>query len=485
MTEQVKKSNIVQIGIFAIASLLFFFASVICQTAILFPFAMILWAALVWYALKDIKNRIVYLTFLGTFFLFLLGGDFFEAFFGFAQEFEFTKKLDNHAYLCLIISLVFIHIGYLAVEKLTGKKDKTLDGISFANGDSGLLKFQKAMLVLIYITAIPFFITIIDAAVFSLQNGYLSYYTEYKSRVPSIIESASDLFLVFFFLYLASMPKKKTCYIPMVIYLSRGVLALLTGRRIMFGVAILVLCAYIIIRHKLNPEEKWIDKKKIIIALVLLPIVLVVLYAQRYIRYGEAIEVDGPISIIFRFLSQQGTSINVIKFQKQFEGDPLGCTSLYYTLHYLRGNLLTRGLFDFPMEYYLEKSFQTVYETNCLADYIMYRVNPKDFFDGYGLGTSYIAELHHDLGYVGVALGSVVYGALLNWLYSPKNYSFLKFSLGLIALEEFVILPRYGADVIMRPFYNLTRLGTLFIITLVYLILRKRAKAKRGNEVVS
>lgn len=174
--------------------------------------------------------------------------------------------------------------------------------------------------------------------------------------------------------------------------------------------------------------------------------------------------------MVCRFLSQQGSSITVLKLQKELEGDPLGCTSLYYTLHYLRGNIITRHFFDFPLEYYTGRTVETALHTNCLADYIMYKVDANDFFAGYGLGTSYIAELNHDLGLVGVALGSAVYGFLLNWLYSPKYFSYWKLALGLLIFEEFVILPRYGADVILRPFYNFTRILVLIgLFTLVVL----------------
>jgi len=194
-----------------------------------------------------------------------------------------------------------------------------------------------------------------------------------------------------------------------------------------------------------------------------------VLYVQRYLRYGEDVEGGSLLDMACRFLSQQGSSITVLKLQKELEGDPLGCTSLYYTLHYLRGNIITRHFFDFPLEYYTGRTVEAALHTNCLADYIMYKVDANDFFAGYGLGTSYIAELNHDLGLVGVALGSAVYGFLLNWLYSPKYFSYWKLALGMMMLEEFVILPRYGADVILRPFYNFTR--TLVLVCLFVLVI--------------
>ncbi|MBR6572920.1 MAG: O-antigen polysaccharide polymerase Wzy family protein [Clostridia bacterium] len=457
-------------------ALIFTLVSFLCQVPPLFIAVMLVWGAFTIYTLFDLANRAAPFVFLIAFFLFLLGGDFAELYMGYPQEFSFASNIDNHAYISIIISLVSIFASFYISGKLLNRKNKEPKKLD-ANHTDYMLKFRNITCIGFYVTVIPKIATTVDAALYTINNGYLSYYTEYKSRLPEIVESISDLFPLFLFAFLATLPSKKQCFFPILIYLTNSVLALLTGRRIMFGATVLVLVFYFIARHKLNPEEQWLDKKKIIIALVACPIVLFLMYMQRYVRYGDAIEGGTLFDIIFRFFSQQGTSINTIKFQKVLEGDPLKCTSLYYTLYYLRGNLITGHFFDFPMELYLQRSIDTVYRTNCLADYIMYSVNADDFFKGYGLGTSYIAELYHDLGHLGIALGSFIYGFLFNWLFSLKKFSYWKFALGLLMLEEFVILPRYGADVIMRPFYSLTILTVLIILIIIYHYLKKRNKS--------
>lgn len=466
----------------AVLAALFFTVTMVQGVSVLFFCVMLLWGGLVVYTLHDLKNRAAYLVFLLAFFLFLLGGEFFELYLGYEQEFTFLDALDNHAYVCLLLSLAFLHLGYCAVDYFWGGEGTSPVELP-GPGTELTEKMRRITRIGLYVSVVPWFLTILDAGLYTLQNGYLSYYTDYSSRMPELVDSISDLFPVFFFLYLATLPPKKECLVPMVLYLAHSVLAMITGRRIMFGVALLVLGFYIIVRHFMAPQERWLDRKKLIAALIACPLILVGLYVQRYVRYGEAVEKSGGVfDIIFRFLSQQGTSINTIKFQKQLEGDSLGCTSLFYTIHYLRGNLLTRGIFDFPMEYYTGRTVETALYTNCLADYIMYMVDAQDFFAGYGLGTSYIAELNHDLGFLGVAMGSMVYGGLLCWLFSVKRFSYWKFAAGLLMLEEFVILPRYGADVILRPFYNLTRLLVLAAI-LVMLRVSKDDVAKVWNKI--
>ena len=445
-----------------------FVVSLFMGVPVLFSMVMVLWAGSVVYAIHDLKNRSAYLVFLLAFFLFLLGGEFFELYMGYPQEYNFTENLDQHAYACLIVSLLFLLLGFMGTEYYSAvKKPAVLGPYQPKKSVWSKIRFFSRMAMLICL--VPYFLKTLDAALYTLKNGYLSYYTTYRSRLPGIFEVLSEMFTMFMFIYLATMPSKKNCMVPIVMYLANSVLAMLTGRRISVGIAVLVVLFYVIMRHYRKPSEKWINKKLVITVLIACPLAVLFLHMQRYLRYGDAVEGSNFLDMIISFLSQQGFSINILKLQKELEGDPLGCTSLYYTIHYLRGNVITRHLFDFPMEYYTTRTVETALQTNCLADYIQYKVSAEDFFAGYGLGTSFIAELHHDLGFFGIALGSAFYGALLNGLFSVRKFSFWRFVVGMMMLEEFVIMPRYGADVFMRPFYNLTKMAVLAVfILLVY-----------------
>ena len=456
--------------------ILFFAISLLLGVSILFSLVMLFWCGSVVFAFLDIKNRAAYLVYLLAFFLFLLGGEFLELYFGYPQEYTFDKSLDNHAYVSLMVSLIFVLVGYMGLEYLKFKKKPAILGPHKMEKPMRLRIRYFAKLALC-ICVIPYFLKTIDASLYTLKNGYLSYYTTYQCRLPGGVEVLSEMFTMFLFVYLATMPPKKKCLIPLALYFINGCLGMLTGRRISLGIAVLVVLFYVIVRHTRNPQEGWVNKKVILIGLVACPIMLLILHVQRYLRYDSAVEGGSVFGMIASFFSQQGFSINILKLQKELSGDSLGCTSLYYTLHYLRGNVITRHLFDFPMEYYVNRTVETALQTNCLADYIMYMVDANDFFAGYGLGTSYIAELYHDLRFFGIAAGSAVYGVILNGLFSLKHFSFWRFVVGMMMLEEFAVLPRYGADVILRPFYNLTKMGFLIIfIVLVYVSKEKVLK---------
>lgn len=449
--------------------IVFFVVSLVMEVSVLFALVMLLWGGCVVYTLLDLKNRAAYLVFLLAFFLFLLGGEFFELYFGYVQEYTFIPALDIHAYVCLLVSLIFLQAGFMGTEYLKYRKNPAILG-PYKPVKPVAIRLRHFAKLAMCVCVVPFFLKTLDASLYTLKHGYLSYYTTYQGRLPGFIEALSELFTMFMFIYLATMPPKKKCILPLALYFINGALGMLTGRRLSLGIAVLVVLFYVIFRHVRRPKEGWINKKVVLIALIACPVMILVLHIQRYLRYGSAVEGGGIFDMIFSFLSQQGFSINILKLQKKLEGDPLGCTSLYYTIHYLRGNMITRHLFDFPMEYYTQRTVETALQTNCLADYIMYMVDSEDFFAGYGLGTSYIAELYHDLGFFGIAFGSAIYGVLLNGLFSLRHFSFWRFVAGMMMLEEFVILPRYGADVILRPFYNLTKMAVLVLfILLVYM----------------
>ena len=296
------KHNLLWIVLAGLAIILFI-ATLICGASMLFCGVMVLWGCLLVYAIRDTRNRAGLFVFLLAFFLFLLGGDFFEMYFGYPQEFEFAVFLDNHAYVCLIISLAFLFVGFYGMTNGM-ERMKPLPESKKWDPEQTLI-LRRVLLIGVYVTVVPFFLKTLDAGLYTLQNGYLKYYTEFKCRLPAPVEIMSEWFTMFFFAYLATMPPKKQCLIPMTLYFAHGVLAMITGRRISVGIAALVIAAYVLYRHGRDRSEKWLNKKKILIVLAACPLAILALYAQRYLRYGQSVQGGGILEMMFRFLSQQ------------------------------------------------------------------------------------------------------------------------------------------------------------------------------------
>ncbi len=454
--------------LFFILSVCISIASLIKGVPFLFGLSVIIFTAGICYSLTDLRNRAALFIFLMSFFIFLIGGEMTKLYFGMDFGPDFGREIDGHTYLCLLISLTGILAGFFCAEYII-MRSKLPDGIS-ASSDSARILVQRVALAGVYITFVPAVIKALDAGKYVAENGYASLYSTYKTTLPTVIITLAQLFTMLVFIYFATMPRKKNCIIPLILYFSYGALGLLSGRRLLLGTTLLVIIFYFIVRSKLTPDENWLDRKKVAFLIIVVACLMVFLYAYKYIRYGQNIEKTGVFSMFMSFFNQQGESINVIKYQKQLEGDQLKFTSFYYTIGYFRRSILTRGFSSFPRELYDLRTRATALYTNNLADYIIYKVNPDSYYAGYGYGTSYIAETYHDFGYTGVVIYSFILGCFLNKLYSfKKKYaSVWRIAIALMILEEITVLPRYGADSVLQPFYNLTNMMVLIVLVLLY-----------------
>lgn len=473
--------------LFLILSAFIVGASVIKGVPFLFGLCIVIFAAGICYSLADLRNRAALLIFLMSFFIFLIGGEMTKLYFGMGFGPKFGKEIDEHSYLCLVISLTGVLVGFFGANFVV-MKPKSPDGISdlSSSSDSALSLVQRISLAGIYITFIPALIKALDAGRYVAENGYASLYSTYKTTLPTVIITLAQMFAMLVYIYLATLPRKKNCIIPLVLYLSYGALGLLSGRRLLLGTTVLLIIFYLIVRNKVTPEENWLDRKKVIVLIIAASCLMAFLYAYKYIRYGQNVERTGIFSMFMSFFNQQGESINVIKYQKQLEGDQLKFTSFYYTIGYFRRSILTRGFSSFPRELYDLRTRATALYTNNLADYIIYKVKPDSYYAGYGYGTSYIAETYHDFGYAGVTIYSFIFGWALNKLYSfrKKYASVWRIAIALMILDSITVLPRYGADSLLQPFYNLTNM-TVFIV-LVFLCRHARislaSKDTAGSE---
>ena len=472
-----------KIAVYALA-VMFALWSVICKVPFLFVMCLVIWGLMLAYSFNNLQSRYVLLIYLLAFFMFLLGGDATAWYFGCDQEFTFDASIDMHAYKCIFLSLFFILIGFVLGEITLCRKYNARLYMEQTYSDRQYY-VKKISCIGLYITVIPYLIGTIEAGIYVINNGYLKYYTDFATSLPKIIEVPGELFTLFLFAFLATMPEKKQCIIPLSLYFLNGCIGLMSGRRLYFGIAVFVVAAYIIMRHRKAPQESWIKKKWLIPLAIAAPLCIVLLYCYKYIRYNIPIENTNILAMLVRFFNQQGVSIDTIKFGKLFEGDELGCTSLYYSIKYFRSNVLTRAFVNFPTELYNIRSRNTALFTNCFADYIQFRVSPKDYYAGYGLGTSYIAELYHDMGYIGVSVISMLYGFIMNKLFSVKNekVNIWRYTIALMILEQLVILPRYGADAVLRPFFNMTKMGVFVcFIVAVEILCRKGRKDKYADQ---
>lgn len=66
------------------------------------------------------------------------------------------------------------------------------------------------------------------------------------------------------------------------------------------------------------------------------------------------------------------------------------------------------------------------------------------YFAGRGPGSCYVAELFFDYGYVGVALGSLLYGCIFSQLLEISNDKFFKRAIIFVSINQLLWATRAG-----------------------------------------
>lgn len=462
--------------VYAAAILLLGVLSIIKQVSVLLGIAFLIFITIIIYCMHDMKNRAALLMFVLSFFIFLLGGEMTVQYFGMPFENTFSKEIDAHAFLCLALSLVFLLAGFVAADHLhfhPGGDPESRRLMATLDNEDAKSVIRRIGLIGSWIAFVPSVIRGIESGLYVMANGYVSYYTTYKTHLPGIVTTLGQMYTMFFIIFIATCPSRKECTLPIMAYVCNGALMLLSGRRLTVGSALLVIICYMIIRHFMDPKEGWLTRRRVILGGIFLLLLIGFLYMYRFIRYNMSLEGRGGPQIFLNFFNQQGISIDIIKFQQLYKGDRLGCVSLYYTIRYLRSSIFTRNFFSFPRELYEMRTAQTALYTNNLADYIAFLYNERSYYQGYGLGSCYIAEAFHDWGYAGVALVNFIYGWVFNkfFTFEGKRISIWRIAIGFMLLERLMVTPRYGADYVMECFYNLTNM-IIFVSAIIYTDLR-------------
>lgn len=93
---------------------------------------------------------------------------------------------------------------------------------------------------------------------------------------------------------------------------------------------------------------------------------------------------------------------------------------------------------------------------------------------GYGVGSSYIAEAFHDLGYFGIAIFSSIYGIIMS-IYKKYLYKNVWVTACFcIAITELLMAPRGYADAFFAQILNFTNIEAFLIIYLISKVLKNK-----------
>lgn len=436
--------------------------------------------------IQKFNDNIFFLAFLFSFFIFLVSGDLAEEIFHQYYWIRYDEQSTRHAHFCIWLSLVFLYIGFKFIGKVTLKTHQESNSQVLAEQtldfDLKILSIRKAAKI-IYFLSLP--ILLIEtgyAAVYTLVNGYISYYVSYSSLLPSFISKFQDLVPIALCVFLATMPNKKESNSVLITYMIYVILGFLLGQRGTFVYNATFLLAYFIFRNRnYSDGEIWIKNRTIYIIVAILPISFAFLFVYEYIRSGTAFTFTSLGDYIIKFFVNLGQSSQIIKagymyadkipkFRFYLLGDTLNYFQYGRIFHFLSTSSIPSA-----------HSARYALESHSFDAIISYLTMNSDYLSGHGAGSCYIAVLYADFGYIGIALGNIIYGVIF------AKISSIRISEGWVknALKLFIMLfmfraPRGSFDSFFAEMINVFFIfGMLLIYSLSSSI--KKSISEKNN----
>ena len=458
------------------------FLSVPLNWPVLITAILVIWIMLMYYTLKNAEVRAAYLVYLIAFFTFLIGREVLERYGLHTITLVFSESINHHAELCILLALISTFVAYLISSKFKTKStNKTIN----YNSDTYRV-VRTVSKYFFYITYSFTLLTVLDVVRFVFKNGYYAYYTSYVSGLPYVLIKAGDIAPISLWVFLATMPSKKSVKLPVALYVIYLIVSLGTGRRFGFVSGLLSILVYFIIRNNINSAgEVWFGKKEKIAAIAIAPAIIVLMFIINIVRFQNEIDSIKILDSLTEFFYSQGVSINIIK-RAQLYSLSLPKGKIYTigsTLNLIQRNLFSRLL---GAKYYSGNTIAHALYGNSLAHSLSYLVLGRRYLNGAGLGSCYIAEAYHDFGYLGVVGTSAIYGILLNKMFSFKSKNIWMTAISFLMLNALLHAGKGSFDSFFTDLLDMTTWGTFLLIFLVskHFLTKERALQRRKDALL-
>lgn len=415
---------------------------IVMQCNALFSIMFLLWSNMMLYCCNRIYNRILLFCFGTTFFVFLIGRDAMEQLFNHNIETNFANDVNNHAYLSMIISLTGIWITYIIFNHVNVTKQASRIDNSKYSYIYYIRKYSKLCFFLTYPFAVGLNLAI---AIFVMTFGYYSLYTDFSGILESnplfyLIDKIGMIMPASFSIFMATLPTRKEfkkLSVPYIIYL---IITLGSGQRGAFLVGLLIYFIFLMYMQQLKPNEQWFNKKYFKVGIICIPFIAISASYYNNIRFGESNEDKTVTNSFTDFFYDQGVSINVVKRAYELE-ESIPKQKDYYVFEFLHSGILARILGN-PV--YQGNTIEHATKGGSFVHAIGYTIMGSAYLAGAGPGSSYIAELYYDFGYIGVFIGSCLYGYIFTLINNFKSAGIFRRSLTIMIIGSFLFAPRAG-----------------------------------------
>jgi hypothetical protein len=296
------------------------------------------------------------------------------------------------------------------------------------------------------------------------QYGYLAMYSgQYPEiNLPIWTSGSGTIFLIGYLMVLCSYPSRRKYIFASVIFLLYSLMGSLKGAR---GEFITYVITVIYIYQKFY--HKKVSLYKIIIVLSFIIVFSIVIGSSRE-KSGNNSDGIAPDNLLAYFLYGQGNSIGspltVIEASGQFKNQqfPFIFSQLVYPY--------------FSILYPNKGQTQNLLEKyNDLGSITTHYLSPTAYFNGFGVGRTFIAEMYDFGGFFGVIFWSIILALLI--LKTEKGFLYNRwcviFYFGVI--KTIIYLPRNVFFVLLET------IPYLVIIIFLHIFIRSFKQAKNRN----
>lgn len=427
-----------------IINLLILFWTIVAEAHPYFIFLFLIWINMMIYAYRKIEQRGLLFAFGVSFFVFLLGREMIEQLFVYEIEVQFVDTINTHTYLSMSIALIAVWGGYSFFLRRYMKEELGVEkhSVDVSLQPTPYISKVRLLSKWVFFASYPFAIVMnIAIAIFVATFGYTSYYTDYSELLSGdpVLYLISKLELIMpaaFCIFMATLPTKKeykALVIPYVIYL---VISLGGGQRSTFVLGLLLIFVFLVYMQGIRPQEKWFHRKYINYCMLAFPFLAVGSSLYNVWRFdGDWQEIE-LLSGFCDFFYDQGVSSYLIKRAYEFQSKIPDCI---YSLEFLHS-----GFFAPLLGYtvYHGNTIEHALYGNSFTHALGYILLNEMYFAGRGAGSSYVAELFYDFGYVGIALGSLLYGWMFTLIAKTDVGGLFRRAIIFVSITQLLWAPR-------------------------------------------
>lgn len=431
--------------------------------------------------IPHIRRDFPFLVFVGTYNILLLGRVYVSFLAHYPEILYYLEAKDFYSLFTALqvvtLSLLCIYAGYQLVGPFFAHREKTIreKGWAAVSQNPILPIIRQISTIVLLISSLASFYTLMLSILNVFRSGYLGSFTQVSaSSIPSAVSRLSMFFVPSFAVFLATMPDRRQLRLPMAVYGVYLLATLFTGRRNTFVCEAITILIYFVLRDSLNEQGKRIFKKRAVIGGGIFAIIaMYLLQLLAEIRAYGLLSHRSFLDTVVNFLYSQGASFRVvIQTVNSWDLFNHGMTwkYLFYPFElFIHNNLITRSLFGLsPIIEVQTTAFVT--STHNYAHVLTYLVDPLRYLSGGGFGTSFVAESYVAFGFAGVVIVSACVGLILRFFASMLTRSWVVTASCLLAIRDFVYIPRSFTFLWVTNVFNFTYLSFYIAVYLAALL---------------